>query len=145
MSSPVDIDAQIACVKRELSLRKGFYPTLIARGKMTPATAEQEIDRMNAVLNTLVLAERAHLDKSWNQPELLPSWQTYPEHQPAPEDSYNEFLVAYNNPRYINKDGITQNMPKYLIEVSQWMGTGFLPDFKKQITHFMPLPKAPEE
>ena len=145
MVTTVDISDQIACVKRELSLRKGFYPTLIARGKMTPATAEQEIARMTAVLNTLVLAERAHLDKSWNQPELLPSWQTYPEHKPTEEDIYTEFLVAYNNPRYIHKEGISQNIPKYMFEVSQWMGNGFLPDFKNQITHFMPLPKAPEE
>ena len=145
MVSAIDISDQIACIKRELSLRKGFYPTLIARGKMTPATAEQEISRMTAVLNTLVLAERAHLDKSWNQPQPLPSWQSYPKHQPSPDDIYTEFLVAYNNPRHIGKDGLSHNAPKHLIEVSQWIGGDFLPNFKNQITHFMPLPKSPEE
>ena len=145
MSSSVDIEAQISCVKRELSMRQTFYPVQIARGKMTQLSANQEIDRMSAVLNTLFLAQRAHLDKSWNQPDPIPSWQSYPEHQPAEEDIYTEYLIAYNNPRHINKDGLSHNAPKYLIDVSQWMGNGFLPDFKQQITHFMPLPKAPEE
>lgn len=145
MSSYFDIDDQIACVKRELSMRKAFYPTNVARGKMTQGTAEQELGRMSAVLNTLVLAQRAHLDKSWNKPEVLPTWQAYPDNKPAQDAMFTDFLVAYINPRYINKDGISQNTPKHLIEVAEWMGDCFLPDFKNKITHFMPLPKAPEE
>lgn len=61
------ISNQIKCVEREIFKRESFYPNLIARGKMAPSTAEYEIACMKEVLNTLVLAERAHLDKKFNQ------------------------------------------------------------------------------
>lgn len=57
---------QIACVKREITMRKSVYPRLVATGKKTKATADFEIACMTEVLNTLYRAQNAHLDKSWN-------------------------------------------------------------------------------
>lgn len=45
---------QIACVKREISLRKRVYPALVERTKMTAAKSRDEIATMEAVLLTLV-------------------------------------------------------------------------------------------
>lgn len=49
----VSIDEQIACVKREISMRRNVYPRWVALEKMKPEVMEKEIVRMEAVLVTL--------------------------------------------------------------------------------------------
>lgn len=49
----VPIDAQIACLKREIALRKNVYPGWVARQKMTQEKADAEIAAMTAALQTL--------------------------------------------------------------------------------------------
>lgn len=50
----VDIDAQIACVQREIGLRRRAYPRWISLGKMTQPVADEQISAMEAVLTTLL-------------------------------------------------------------------------------------------
>lgn len=54
----ITLDEQIACVKRELSLRSRVYPRWTATGKLKPATADSEIAAMRAVLATLEEVKR---------------------------------------------------------------------------------------
>jgi hypothetical protein len=53
---PVDVtlDAQIACVKREIAMRLRVYPKFIISGKMKSTEADHQIAAMQAVLATLV-------------------------------------------------------------------------------------------
>ena len=44
---------QIECVKRELRMRRQVYPERVARGLMSQAKADQEIEVMESVLATL--------------------------------------------------------------------------------------------
>lgn len=43
------LDDYIACVDREIALRKAFYPKLIERGKMTKEEAQKEISKMEDI------------------------------------------------------------------------------------------------
>lgn len=52
MRKPLIAD-QIACVERELKMRKRAYPRWIEAGRMTQAKADAEISAMEAVLETL--------------------------------------------------------------------------------------------
>lgn len=61
----IDIDAQIACIKRELRLRQSAYPRFVARGTMLQRDADRELQAMQAVLATL---ERV---RSEQRPELF--------------------------------------------------------------------------
>lgn len=47
------IEAQMACVKREIAMRKNVYPKWVASGRMKLDMAEREIDCMTAVLRSL--------------------------------------------------------------------------------------------
>jgi hypothetical protein len=47
------IDEQIACVKREIEMRRRVYPRWVQEGKMKQAKADAEIEAMEAVLATL--------------------------------------------------------------------------------------------
>lgn len=47
------LDEQIQCVRREIGMRERVYPSRIANGKMTAATAAHEIETMEHVLATL--------------------------------------------------------------------------------------------
>lgn len=49
----VSLEQQIACVERELGLRRKVYPVWIEKKKMKEDKATYEIDAMEAVLNTL--------------------------------------------------------------------------------------------
>ncbi len=53
----LSIDGQIACIEREIRMRKRVYPRWVGRGRMTQAKADQELETMRAVLVTL----RTHL------------------------------------------------------------------------------------
>lgn len=49
----ITIDAQIACVARELKLRRNVYKRRVGAGFMTQKLADKEMARMEAVLLTL--------------------------------------------------------------------------------------------
>lgn len=53
LPTQVRIDDQIACVTREIAMRRKVYPRWVAAGKMTQAKADTEISCMLAVLATL--------------------------------------------------------------------------------------------
>ena len=50
----ITLKEQIACVKRELTMRGIVYPRRVAVGKMKPVEAEREVAAMRAVLRTLM-------------------------------------------------------------------------------------------
>lgn len=58
MSTPVSIEDQIKCVKRELALRKNAYVKFVARGSMKQSEADTEWERMLSVLRTLEAVQR---------------------------------------------------------------------------------------
>ena len=64
----ISIQEQIKCVEREIDMRKKVYPRLVINGKMTEGQKNKEIAAMNAVYNTLILAQRMHIHRSFNQP-----------------------------------------------------------------------------
>jgi hypothetical protein len=47
------LDQQLACVRRELSMRKAVYPKWVGSGRMKSETAHHELGCMEAVLDTL--------------------------------------------------------------------------------------------
>lgn len=47
------IEAQMACVKREIAMRKNVYPKWVSTGRMTAEAADHEIHCMTAVLRSL--------------------------------------------------------------------------------------------
>lgn len=49
----VKIEDQIACVARELAMRRNVYKKWIASGRMKQADADREIEHMEAVLATV--------------------------------------------------------------------------------------------
>lgn len=49
----VDLDEQIACIKREIRLRRSVYPHWVRRGRMRQGAADYEITALEAVLTTL--------------------------------------------------------------------------------------------
>lgn len=51
--APIPLAAQIACVERELALRRRVYPRWVTTGKLTEGKANAEIKGMQAVLDTL--------------------------------------------------------------------------------------------
>lgn len=53
MLDDIPLADQIACVKREVQMRRIVYPGRIAAKRMTQATADKEVARMEAVLRTL--------------------------------------------------------------------------------------------
>lgn len=50
---PVSLERQIACVAREIALRRNVYPKFVASGKIKQETADTELAAMEAVLATL--------------------------------------------------------------------------------------------
>lgn len=64
----ISLSEQIKCVEREIQKRKWVYPNLVLAGKMTQGTKDKEIATMQAVYNTLILAERMQIHRSFNQP-----------------------------------------------------------------------------
>jgi hypothetical protein len=49
----VSIERQIACVEREIALRRRAYPRWVQAGRMTEHQADREVAEMEAVLATL--------------------------------------------------------------------------------------------
>lgn len=50
---PVTLADKIACLKREVALRRNVYPGFVARGKMKAHVADREITVMRAILSEL--------------------------------------------------------------------------------------------
>jgi hypothetical protein len=44
---------EIACIRRELAMRRRVYPNWVKTGRMKPAEADTELARMQAVLTRL--------------------------------------------------------------------------------------------
>lgn len=141
ISKSTQISQQIACVKREIALRKAVYPNLVARGRKTAGTAEFEIACMSEVLNTLVLAERSHLNRSFNRPQNV--WRKYPAEKPSEQDFNKDFLICYTNPAYIKKFANDNRAPHYFYTVLTWTGADFLNTDNLDIQGFMPLTDFP--
>lgn len=53
MAMPMPLTMQIACIERELRMRRRVYPRWVEAGRITQAKAEWEIDAMEGVLATL--------------------------------------------------------------------------------------------
>lgn len=49
----IDLQTQIKCIKREIAIRKRVYPRWIDQEKMNIEDAKNEIETMEAVLETL--------------------------------------------------------------------------------------------
>jgi hypothetical protein len=56
---PISLSQQIEEVKRELAIRKDVYARRVVGGKMRKGLADFHIDRMKAVLQTLMELEAA--------------------------------------------------------------------------------------
>lgn len=54
---PVTLGEQIACIERELRLRRQVYTRWVDRGRMRQSEADEELRRMEAVLATLQAVE----------------------------------------------------------------------------------------
>lgn len=50
---PITISQQVACVRREISMRKRVYPRWVQAEKMTQAQADEQLACMEAVRETL--------------------------------------------------------------------------------------------
>lgn len=46
---PIDLRDMMACVDRELGLRRSVYPRWVSHGKMTQSRADREIEVMAAL------------------------------------------------------------------------------------------------
>lgn len=52
-NAPIPLEAQVACVERELGFRRSVYRRRVSERKMSQEKADQEIAAMEAVLATL--------------------------------------------------------------------------------------------
>lgn len=59
-SLPISLDDQIDCVKREIRMREEVYSRRVSEKRMRQATADLELARMRAVLDTLENRRAAH-------------------------------------------------------------------------------------
>lgn len=59
----ITIDDMLACVRREIGMRKRVYPRWVEQSKMTAASADREIEVMEAV-HTHLLAEKERQNPS---------------------------------------------------------------------------------
>ena len=50
----IDLEDQIKELKREIAMRKKFYPSFVRRAKITQETADRQMARMHAALQTLL-------------------------------------------------------------------------------------------
>ena len=65
----VSLDDQIACVTRELEMRRAVYPRLVANKKMRQATAGNEQALMRSILELLKFLKRSVDDAPGNPAE----------------------------------------------------------------------------
>lgn len=70
-------------------------------------------------------------------------WLKYPKNKPSTANKWQEFFVAYKNPRLLTKNiylGAQSGIPEHVFEVLTWDGQAFILSKKREITHFMPIP-----
>ena len=81
--NPISLDNQIACIRREISLRRNVYPKLLVSGQMTQAWADFQMDAIEAVLATLVQLKEAQARAEQSELFPAPGKEPYatPEHQ----------------------------------------------------------------
>lgn len=60
-SAPASLGELIACVDREIRMRRQVYPRWVAQGKLTDAKAERELALMMGVRMRLARAEAEHV------------------------------------------------------------------------------------
>lgn len=60
----VSLEDQLACVDRELAMRRKVYPRWVKNGKLTQAAADLEILKMRGVRRALI--RRAALEAVWD-------------------------------------------------------------------------------
>jgi hypothetical protein len=53
LTTPVPLEAQLHCARRELRLRRSTYPKWVQEGRMLAKTADKEIAAMAAIAQTL--------------------------------------------------------------------------------------------
>lgn len=53
VADEAQLEAEIACVRREVAYRRYVYPRRVGAGRMSPDSAREQIDLMQAVLNRL--------------------------------------------------------------------------------------------
>lgn len=76
------------------------------------------------------------------------SWLSYPENKPTADERYQDFFIAYRNPRFIAKLSTSagfRDIPPYVCDVSQWNGEKFSLMGKNKVTHFMRIPPIPTQ
>ena len=56
---------QIACVRRELGLRRNTFPKLVRAGRMTPPMAELEIAAFEDILERLRLTDEGEAESTF--------------------------------------------------------------------------------
>ncbi|MBR1604658.1 MAG: hypothetical protein IJ660_00950 [Alphaproteobacteria bacterium] len=54
-------------------------------------------------------------------------WNKYPDSKPADAAKYQEFLIAFKNPRLYSSKfaNLNRNMPKYIFDLDTWLGDKF--------------------
>lgn len=63
-SGPPTIERQIACLRREIALRKNVYPGWVRSKRMKPDEAKEEIDAMQAAHDVLMSVKEGRLVSS---------------------------------------------------------------------------------
>lgn len=54
MDDAITLADQVACLRRELALRKSVYPKWVKLGKMTEREADRQIEVMQSILDLLM-------------------------------------------------------------------------------------------
>ncbi len=69
VTTPIPLEQQIACIRREIRQRKAVYPRLVQDGRMLEATAAKELVAMQAVLATLMALLEARQGELFGEEE----------------------------------------------------------------------------
>lgn len=75
----ITLDQQIACVRRELAMRKNVYPKWVANGRMKQEAAEKEMAHLQAVHDTLIALQwRTDMDNCpGEEGHAINSWPSF--------------------------------------------------------------------
>ena len=57
----ISFDDQIACLAREIALRRNVYPKWVAKGNMRQEEADREVTRMEAALQSVKALQQLKL------------------------------------------------------------------------------------
>ena len=70
----VTIMDMIACVERELAMRKRVYPRWVLNGKLAQSNADIEMERMTAIRDTL---RKVQLETADKEPGTMPTGEVF--------------------------------------------------------------------